>query len=215
MTRPSRGEEAGAVHHVVAQGNGRRRIVEDDRDRTAFVSRFRRIANELGWHVLASCLMDTHHHAVVETSSPNLGLGMRRLVGGHARWLNARHGREGSVFRQHYWSRRILDDEWLFRACLYVVLNPVAAGLCGHPREWAWCSYASTAHGDPTTYAPGENHLLEMFGATPAEARECYAKVIDDAVALLAARQINNGRAVWASLGDVAVPRGAMRMVSD
>ena len=35
-TRPSRNEEAGAIHHVVPQGNGRRRIVESDGDRRAY-----------------------------------------------------------------------------------------------------------------------------------------------------------------------------------
>ena len=69
----------------------------------------------------------------------------------------------GSSRRIRFWSRRILDDGWLFRACIYVVVNPVAAGLCGHPREWPWCSYRSTAYGDPTAYAPGESRLLGML----------------------------------------------------
>ena len=89
--------------------------------------------------------MDTHHHAVVQTAEPNLGVGMKRL-GGHSRWLNVRHGGEGASV-QHDWSRRIEDDGWLFRACIYVVLNPVAAGLVQHPRHWPWCSFSATADG--------------------------------------------------------------------
>ena len=92
MTRPPRDEAPGAIHHAVPQGSSRRRIVEDDRDRTAYLNRFDRVGRDLGWIVHASSLMDTHHHAVVETAEPNLGEGMRRVQGGHARWLNARHG---------------------------------------------------------------------------------------------------------------------------
>ncbi len=206
MARPPREEAAGAIHHVVPKGSGGRRIVEDDRDRLEFVRRLGRITRELGWLLHANCLMDTHHHAVVETSAPNLGVGMRRLLGGHSRWLNGRYGRSGTVFTPHFWSRRVDDDGWFFRACLYVVLNPVAAGLCRHPREWPWCSYQATADGDPDTFAPGEERLLRMFGRTPYEARRCYAEVVDDAV-----RNIIDGRRMatsdlWSALREVQAP---------
>ena len=70
MGRMLRKEGFGAVHHVVAQGNGRRPIVEDDRDRVAIVNRLERIARELRWATVTSCLMDTHHHVVVQTAEP-------------------------------------------------------------------------------------------------------------------------------------------------
>ena len=151
--------------------------------------------------------MDTHHHAILETSQPNLGLGMQRLQGGHSLWFNQRHRREGPVFRHRYWSRRILDEEWLLRACVYVVVNPVAAGLCAHPREWRWGSYTSTVNGDPDAYAPGEERLLGMFGDTPLEARLRYVEVIDDAVEIVQGRRLANGREVWGALGDIEILR--------
>ena len=202
MTRPPRDEAPGAIHHVVPQGSRRRRIVEDDRDRAAYLNRFERVGRELGWIVYGSSLMDTHHHAVVETPEPNLGEGMRRVQGGHARWLNARHGGEGHVFRQRFWSRRIVDDGWLLRACLYAVLNPVAAGLCEHPRAWRWGSYAVTADGNPDAYRPGEERLLGLFGDTPREARRHYAEVIDQAAEAIRARRLADSAAVWRALGE-------------
>jgi len=209
LTRLTRGEDQGAIHHAVAQGNGRRRIVFDSRDRRSFLLRYGRIQRELGWLVHSSCLMDTHHHAVVETAEPNLGLGMGRLQGGHARWLNARHATEGHVFRHRFWSKRIYNDAHLFRACLYVVLNPVAAGLCDHPQEWPWCSYRSTVEGDPDTYAPGERLLLEMFGDTPREARQNYAKLVGELAENLRALRVESSRSLWAALRDVDAPGGA------
>ena len=153
--------------------------------------------------------MDTHHHAVVQTAEPNLGVGMGWLQGGHARWVNARHGTEGHVFRHRFWSRRIYDDAHLFRACLYVVLNPVAAGVCDHPRDWPWCSYRSTAEGDPAVYEPGERSLLEMFGDTPREARRMYAKVVGDLAENLRALRPKDSRALWTAVRKVETPRPA------
>jgi REP element-mobilizing transposase RayT len=203
---PARRSRRRAIHHVIPAGNNRRRIVEDDRDRVAYLARFAGIRRELGWLAHASCLMDTHHHAVVETPLPNLATGMRRLLGGHSRWFNVRHGREGSVFAPHYWSRRITDDAWFFRACLYAVLNPVVAGLCSHPREWRWCSYTSTADGDAEAFAPGEERLLRMFGTTPLQSRIEYAKVVDRTVEGIHAERVGPG-ALWRTLEEVECPQ--------
>ena len=81
MRHRPRDEEAGAVHHVLAQGNGRLPIVLDDPDRGELSRRFEEIADACGWVVHTSCLMDTHHHAILETSEPNLGRGMQRVLG--------------------------------------------------------------------------------------------------------------------------------------
>jgi REP element-mobilizing transposase RayT len=213
MARPPREEFPGAIHHVIPKGNGGRRIVEDDDDRHAYTVRFGRVTRELGWLVHASCLMDTHHHAVVETPEPTLSVGMKRMLGGHSRWLNVRHQRRGSVFAPHFWSRLIADDAWLFRACLYVVLNPVAAGICRHPRDWPWSSYRATAEGDPAAFAPGEERLLRMFGPTPSEARRSYAEVVDSAVRNIHGRRLDD-RELWRALGSVqssaCAPRAAL-----
>jgi REP element-mobilizing transposase RayT len=206
MARPPREEEAGAIHHVIPRGNWSKHIVHDDRDRHAYVVRFAGIGRELGWLTHASCLLDTHHHAVVETPVPNLGPGMRRILGGHSRWMNVRHARNGSVFAPHFWSRRIRDEGWLFRACLYIVLNPVAAGLCAHPAEWPWCSYSVTAEGEPDVFAPGEERLLSMFGATPCEARRCYARIVQDAVEGILAERRLTPQALWDELRQLEGP---------
>jgi len=205
VPRPPREEAPGAIHHVIPRGNADLPIVFDDRDRFAFVTRFARVGRDLGWLAHATCLLDTHHHAVVETPEPNLGVGMRRVLGGHSRWVNVRHGRRGSNFVPHYWSRRIDDEGWFFRACLYVVLNPVAAGLCRHPADWPWCSYRRTAEGDPARYAPGEERLLAMFGRTPGEARRSYAEVIDNAVAGVLERRAGT-QELWWELSSLELP---------
>ena len=75
----------------------------------------------------------------------------------------------------------------LRRACPYVVLNPVAAGLCERPEDWEWSSYRATAGlaERPAFLADGE--LLRPFAASTNEARRRYRELVDDGVAELRA----------------------------
>jgi hypothetical protein len=148
--------------------------------------------------------MDTHFHAVVETPEPNLGLGMQRLQGGHSRWFNRRHGREGHVFRHRYWSRRITGEGWFRRACVYVVANPAVAGLCAHPGDWPWSTYRRTVDGGMEAFAPGEGLLLEPLGPTPLEARRAYAVEVDAIVRARRDLQLEDGQGAWGSIASVA-----------
>ena len=192
MPRKPRDEDFGAIHHVVAQGNGRTQIVSDDFDRKELRRRLTAIACDLDWVIHTDALMDTHHHVIVETAQPNLGRGFQRLLGGYAWVFNRRHRREGHLFHGPYWSRRIEDDGHLFSACLYAVLNPVSAGLCSHPRDWAWSSFREIAAGG------GSRLLMEMFGDDPMEATGRYVAVVDDLAAQIAERRADDARALWA-----------------
>lgn len=100
---------------------------------------------------------------------------MRYVIGGHAAWFNARHDRLGAVFGDRYWSRRVYDED-VVTACLYVLLNPVAAGLIGHPSEWPWSSYRSIV-------ADGcSPRLASFFEGPPAQASASFLRLVDEAV---------------------------------
>ena len=60
------------------------------------------------------------------------------------RLFNLRHRRVGAFVRKRFGSRRIEDGVDLLGAYAYVVLNPVAEGLCRRPQEWRWSSYRTT-----------------------------------------------------------------------
>ena len=70
---------------------------------------------------------------MVCTPEPNLGEGMKLLLGRYSFVHNRRHGRRGYLFGRRYWSRRVDSPRHLRCAALYTVLNPVAAGICPHP----------------------------------------------------------------------------------
>ncbi len=145
MPRKQRVEAPGAIHHVIARGNGGGRIVADDDDRRTLLAGLAGVSERYGWLVHAYCLMDTHVHAVVETPEPTLGSGMRLLLGGYAYAFNRRHGRYGHLFAGPYKASLVDSDAYAIEVCAYVVLNPVRAGLVNTPEDWPWSSYRATA----------------------------------------------------------------------
>jgi REP element-mobilizing transposase RayT len=102
MARPIRVEFPGALYHVTARGNERRKTFRDDADRRQFLVTLEEAIrlHELRLH--AFCLMPKHYHLVVETPLGNLS----RAIGCIG-WLqttytirfNRRHRRSGHLFQ--------------------------------------------------------------------------------------------------------------------
>jgi putative transposase len=113
-------------------------LFDDDADHRLFLKLLMRTAKRCGWDLHALCLMRTHYHVVLETTVPYLSAGMRWLNGVYAQKFNRRHERFGHVFAGRYGAHVIESDEYLERACEYVLLNPVRAGLCEQAADWRW-----------------------------------------------------------------------------
>jgi REP element-mobilizing transposase RayT len=180
VPRRPRTDAAGAVHHVIARGNAGCRIVWDDTDRASLVSRLARVAEAFEWRVHAYCLMDTDVHVVVETPRPNLGVGMQRLVGGHAFWFNRRRGRSGHLFAGPYYAADVARDAHIVEAGIYVVLNPVRAGVVAHAGDWPWSSYRAVVGASPTPSWLSTEFLPSSLAPDPARARAIYEEMVEE-----------------------------------
>jgi hypothetical protein len=69
--------------------------------------------------------MSNHYHLLLELEVGGLSAGMQLLNGSFARFSNRRHGFEGHLFRNRFWSELIDEDTHLLEAARYIVLNPV------------------------------------------------------------------------------------------
>lgn len=116
-----------------------------DDDRRLFLAILGDVVKQFDWECRAYCLMTNHFHLALRTPEANIGAGMHRLNGLYAQAFNRRHGFKGHLFEERYWSGLIEDDDHVFNLLRYIVLNPVRAGLCALPHQWAWSSYRATA----------------------------------------------------------------------
>ena len=76
MPRQVRIEFAGAMYHVMARGDRREPIVQDDEDRSTFMRTLGEVSERTGFRVHAYVLMSNHYHLLLETKEANLSQGM-------------------------------------------------------------------------------------------------------------------------------------------
>jgi putative transposase len=163
MGRIPRLQAPGAIYHITARGNGRRRIVRDDVDRETFLDVAGAVIAAHEWTCFGFCLMTTHYHLLVQTPEPNLADGMQKLNHRYARTFNRRHAQRDHLFGRRYHAELVQTDEHLRETCRYIVLNPVRARICKRADEWPWSSYRATLGiAEPPAFL-ATNGLLALF----------------------------------------------------
>ena len=80
-----------AIYHVMALGNGRQDIVQDDADRGRLVACLERAVRRSGWSLYAFVFLTNHLHLVLKTPRPNLAKGMQLFLSSYANGWARRH----------------------------------------------------------------------------------------------------------------------------
>ena len=182
MARPLRIEYSGALYHVTARGNERRRIFKDDEDRKLFLNTLKKVNKRFNWVCHAYTLMDNHYHLVIETPDGNLSKGMRQLNGVYTQAFNKRHKRVGHIFQGRYKAVLIQKETHLLEVCRYIVLNAVRSGSVKSPAAWKWSSYPATAGTGTSHPCLTTDWVLGQFGTQMASARKRYKKFVRDGI---------------------------------
>lgn len=168
------------TYHLMARGNDRQRIFEDDEDRATIMGLLEGITAQRSWIGYAYCLMHNHIHLVATTPKADVGDGMRDLLSRYARHFNRRHGRSGHLFSERYRMVVIQDDAHLLATIRYVARNATRAGLVATPGEWAWSSYPGIATGASSVRCVASRAVLDLFHPVADRARELLVKFVED-----------------------------------
>jgi REP element-mobilizing transposase RayT len=168
MVRTKRLVVEGHAHHVIVRGVVRRRIFDDDTDRTAAVEALADVVDEHGVRVLGYVLMPNHLHLIVVPSDGGLAGAMHAINTRIACRYAARADRSGHVLQGRYRSIPITHPRRLRMLAVYVAMNPVEAGLCPEPELYAWssCRFHLNPSAAPTWLDTGP--IMEIFGSVEA-----------------------------------------------
>ena len=150
MTNNRRHESPDELQHVIARGVFGDRLVPGSDWSAELYNAIAREAHERGWSVWSLCIMETHYHLLVSTPDASLATGLQRAHAAHAIRRNGHNTRRrGAVFGRRYDSFPISDGRHLQNALRYIPRNPVKAGLCEDPSEWAWGTFRAIAGLEP------------------------------------------------------------------
>jgi putative transposase len=131
------------IYHLTARGVAKTPIVLDDDDRRFFLLLLGVTVDRHEWRCETFCLMNNHYHLIVEAPLWRISEGMHRMNGLYAQTFNHRYGRWGHLFGERFAAWVIETEEHLEAATLYVLENPVRAGVCKTPADWPWSGQRS------------------------------------------------------------------------
>lgn len=182
MPQQARLDAPGTLHHIIVRGIEKRRIVDDDQDRSDFVTRMGEIALKTKTTLYAWALMTNHAHILLRSGPEGVSRYMRRLLTGYAVVYNLRHKRHGHLFQNRYKSIICEEDAYFKELVRYIHLNPLRAGLVQNMSELAnykWCGHGALM-GRFKNEGQDCDGVLSWFGKKEGAARKAYQQYMHE-----------------------------------
>ena len=181
MARPLRIEFEGALYHVTARGNERRKIFFTKRDFEKFKEYIAGAQKKYGFLLHSYVLMSNHYHLMVETPEKNLSRIMHHINSSYTTYINIKRKRIGHLFQGRYKAIVVDKDDYLLELSRYIHLNPVRANMVHKPEEYPYSSYRIFISGADEEMVT-EDGVLGMMAQDKQTARERYRTFVEDAL---------------------------------
>ena len=180
MSRKSRIDAPGALHHIIARGIDRRAIFSDDTDRNGFLERLGDILIDTKTACYAWALIPNHFHLLLRTGATPISAVMRRLLTGYAVSYNRRHRRYGHLFQNRYKSILCEEDPYLLELVRYIHLNPIRARLVEDYKalsKYAYCGHSVILGRQKKSWQDME-YVLALFDEDKGMGRRKYRQFV-------------------------------------
>ena len=162
----------GMALHVRQRGHNRGPCFFGEGDYALYLRLLAYFARQHACSVHAYCLMTNHVHLLVTPQvEEGCALMMKNLAQSFTQHVNRVRNRTGSLWEGRFRSCLVTSERYALACYRYVELNPVSAGMVGHPRDYRWSSYRANAEGIADT-------LIEPHPAYPGIA--VYRDLFDD-----------------------------------
>lgn len=181
MARPTRIDFPGALFHVIARGNQRRRNFRDPADYAKYEALLERYQHQFGFSLYAYVLMPNHVHLLLETGKVPLARVMQGVQQSYTAYFNKRYRLSGHCFQGRYKGILCNQDAYLLTLVRYLHLNPLRAGLVRRLGEWRWSSHRAYLN----VSRPGwvaVDPVLSQFARNRAQARIAYQRFMAEGV---------------------------------
>ena len=175
MPRRARLTAAGIPWHVRQRANNGIPCFVEPEDRELYLGLLGELSPKAGCHVHAYVLMTNHTHLLLTPEEADGPSRLMKQIGErYTRHFNARRRRFGTLWEGRYRSCLVETESYLLTLHRYIELNPVRAGMVGHPREYPWTSYRCNAEGEPSTIVRPHDLYMEL-GQTDPDRRKVYS----------------------------------------
>ncbi|HHD72662.1 MAG TPA: hypothetical protein ENL02_01910 [Epsilonproteobacteria bacterium] len=114
-------------HHVFNRGTGRSKIYKSSEDKEMFLEILCKACKTYQVTLHDYCLIDNHYHLLIETSSENLSLFMRKINADYAIYFNKKYKRAGHLWQGRYSSWYIEDPDYLSATFRFIEHHPIKA----------------------------------------------------------------------------------------
>ena len=149
--------------HVIKRGINHQDIFLDEQDFRFFLKTLRCLRDEMGFTVVAYCLMSNHFHLLLHDDKGEFSTIMQRLSTKYAMYYNRKYERTGALFEGRFVSKGIDSEQYLLTVVRYIHNNPVKGGIC-LAKDYRWSSYSEyvSEHSDRVCLCD-TSVVLEMF----------------------------------------------------
>lgn len=148
MARLPRYVVPGQPQHIIQRGNNRQVIFATEADYQFFRDALIEAAKQYGLMIHAYVWMTNHIHLLATPLFENSVSKVFQSVGRkYVQYFNFTYKRSGTLWEGRYRATVVDSERYLLTVMRYIELNPVRAGMCLHPAEYPWSSYAFNALG--------------------------------------------------------------------
>lgn len=168
------------VFHILARGNNKQRIFQDDEDFLIYKRLLKKVKEDHPHKLYHHCLMNNHIHLIIETNQKtDLSKMMKRLNLFYYNHYKKKYGYAGHFWQDRFKSLIIQADEYLLTCGLYIESNPVRAKIVKLAQDYPHSSYKYYAYGieDGLT---DRDIFYDELGQSDKNRQEEYRKLILD-----------------------------------
>lgn len=178
MARQLRIEYEGAIYHITARGNERKKIFFTERDYQRFKEYLVIAQERFGCDLHAYVCMGNHYHLILETPEKNLSRVMHYLNSSYTTYINVKRKRNGHLLQGRFKSIVVDKDSYLLELSRYLHLNPVRAGMVERPEDYLYSSYKAYIDQRQTDCVK-TGMILEMMATTTRVATQKYRDYVE------------------------------------